>query len=38
MKKISKRKKIGAIGDGGNDVSMLQLANVVVGIMGNEGN
>jgi P-type E1-E2 ATPase len=38
MKQLNKRKKICAIGDGANDVSMLQLANVGVGIMGNEGN
>jgi phospholipid-translocating ATPase len=38
MKKMCKRKKICAIGDGANDVSMLQKADVGVGIMGNEGN
>ena len=27
-----------AIGDGGNDVGMIQMANVGVGIMGKEGN
>ena len=27
-----------AIGDGGNDVNMIQTANIGVGIFGNEGN
>ena len=31
------RKKVAAIGDGGNDVSMIQAADVGVGIVGKEG-
>jgi len=31
-------KRILAIGDGGNDVGMIQIANVGVGIQGKEGN
>jgi P-type E1-E2 ATPase len=27
-----------AIGDGGNDINMIQTANIGVGIFGNEGN
>ena len=31
------KKPIAAIGDGGNDVSMIQAANVGIGIVGREG-
>lgn len=31
------KKPVAAIGDGGNDVSMIQAANVGIGIVGKEG-
>lgn len=33
----NKRVRVGAIGDGGNDISMIQSANVGIGIVGKEG-
>ena len=33
----SKHKRVAAIGDGGNDVSMIQAADVGIGIVGKEG-
>lgn len=38
MKKIAAGKKTCAIGDGANDVNMIQRADVGIGIMGKEGN
>jgi len=38
MKKSTNQKKFCAIGDGANDVMMLQKADVGIGIMGKEGN
>jgi phospholipid-translocating ATPase len=38
MKKLAGEKRICAIGDGANDVLMLQRADVGIGIMGKEGN
>lgn len=37
LKKFSKGKRIAAVGDGGNDVSMILEADVGVGIVGKEG-
>lgn len=37
MIKVATRKRVAAIGDGGNDVSMIQMADVGVGIVGKEG-
>ena len=31
------RKRIACVGDGGNDVAMIQVANVGIGIVGKEG-
>lgn len=40
VKSISKytKKRTAAVGDGGNDVSMIREANVGIGIAGKEGN
>jgi len=37
LQKFSK-KRVACIGDGGNDVGMIQAANLGIGIMGKEGN
>ena len=37
IKKITKNKKICAIGDGSNDVNMIEIADIGIGIKGNEG-
>lgn len=37
LKKFSKGKRIAAVGDGGNDVSMILEANVGIGLCGKEG-
>ena len=31
-------KKVLCVGDGGNDVGMIQISNIGVGILGKEGN
>ena len=38
MKSLVKGKKTLAIGDGANDVNMIQKAHIGIGIMGKEGN
>lgn len=37
MIRVSTRKRVACIGDGGNDVSMIQAADVGIGIVGKEG-
>uniref|UniRef100_A0A5S6QEL8 Phospholipid-transporting ATPase n=1 Tax=Trichuris muris TaxID=70415 RepID=A0A5S6QEL8_TRIMR len=37
LKKYNGRKLVAAVGDGGNDVSMIQAADVGIGIVGKEG-
>jgi P-type E1-E2 ATPase len=38
MKTLANGKKTCSIGDGANDVNMIQKAHVGIGIMGKEGN